>query len=233
MDPISMMLVAQGVAGGFQFLAGLAKKRKPIDTSMQQEFQQNEAVARNMAQSTSQSFDIANRRQQQQNASGQAAALRSAQTPGGFARLMAAGARQASGAAANLFAMELNQKRADYSTLMGAKLQTAQERNRVQGLKNSIALQENAYKDRLISSGLQNVFGASSGFIDNQQFNKTMEAYGVMSGRNRGGAGQGVPFGTGVGYPVNTDLNVIQGPNFGPNIPRPNFGPNIPRPNFG
>lgn len=185
MSLIGTMLIAQGVIGGAQFLAGLAQKRKKIDTSMAPEFLQNEQTARNLSQATSESFDIARRGQAQASASNMSAAQRGAQTPGGLARLMVANQRQQGSANVNLYASELQQKRQNLMTLMGAKSQTASERNRIQALKNQIAFNENASRDRLISAGMQNVFGAVSGGINNAQFDKQMELYNNIYGINR------------------------------------------------
>lgn len=214
MSLIGTMLIAQGLAGGLQLAFGAARKRQKIDTSMAPEFAQNEQTAKNLSQSTSESFDIARRTQAQAGASAMSAAQRGAQTPGGFARMMVANQRQQGSASVNLFATELQQRRQNLMTLMNAKSQTASERNRIQALKNQIAFNENASRDRLISAGMQNIFGAASGGINNAQFDKQMELYGQMYGTQAGKVNNGGIQPT-LLPPINTNLNVIRRPNFG------------------
>jgi hypothetical protein len=161
MDPLTLgLLGAQAFIGGAQFFGGLAKPRQKIDTSIQPEFKQAEEIARNSAQSTSAAYGLARQSTAQEGASARAAALRSSSSVGGLMRAQQQIQRSQQSAISGLFQSELREKSNELRELRGAKLATAGAKERMQGLKNELAMRENAARDQLISAGMQNTFGA-------------------------------------------------------------------------
>lgn len=154
------LLAAQAAIGGAQALGGLMSGREKIDTSIQPEFKQAEEIARNAAQSTSAAYGLARQSTAQEGASARAAALRSSSSVGGLQRAQQQIQRSQQSAISGLFQSELREKSNELRELRGAKMATAGAKERMQGLKNELAMRENAARDQLISAGMQNVFGA-------------------------------------------------------------------------
>jgi hypothetical protein len=187
MDPITLgLLGAQAGAGIIQTIAGIAKPRKKIDTSIQPEYKQAEETMRNAAQSTSAAYALARQGSAQEGAAARAAALRSSGSMSGLQRAQQAITRQQQSTIAGLYQSEVREKSGELRGLASAKMATAGARERMQALKNELAMRENAAKDQLVSAGLQNVFGALSGGVAARQNEQMMDIYKGMYG---GGAG--------------------------------------------
>lgn len=161
MDPLTLgLLGAQAVIGGAQFIGGLAKPRQKIDTSIQPEYKEAEEIARNAAQSTSAAYGLARQSTAQEGASARAAALRSSSSVGGLQRAQQQIQRSQQSSISGLYQAEVREKAGELRGLASAKMATAGAKERMQGLKNELAMRENAARDQLISAGMQNVFGA-------------------------------------------------------------------------
>jgi hypothetical protein len=189
MDPLTLgLLGAQALIGGAQFIGGLGKKREKVDTSIQPEYKQAEDIARNAAQSTSAAYGLARQSAAQEGASARAAALRSSSGFGGLMRAQQQIQRSQQSAIASLYQSEVREKAGELRSLFGAKMATASAKDRMQSLKNELAIRENAAKDQLISAGLQNVFGAISGGVAAKQNEDMMNLYQQMYGGSATGA---------------------------------------------
>lgn len=161
MDPLTLgLLGAQAAIGGAQFIGGLAKPRQKIDTSIQPEYKEAEEIARNSAQSTSAAYGLARQSTAQEGASARAAALRSSSSVGGLQRAQQQIQRSQQSSISGLYQAEVREKAGELRGLASAKMATAGAKERMQGLKNELAMRENAARDQLISAGMQNVFGA-------------------------------------------------------------------------
>jgi hypothetical protein len=213
MDPLTLgLLGAQALFGAGQTIAGLAKPRKKIDTSIQPEYKQAEEIARNAAQSTSASYELARQSMGQEAASARAAALRSSGSVAGLMRAQQQISRAQQSSIGSLYQSELREKSNELQSLRAAKMATAGAKERMQGLKNQLAMQENAAKDQLISAGIQNVFGALSGGVAAQQNEQMMDLYRGMYGTGGASAtgaavGGGNPFMNVPGYRTQLDIN--------------------------
>lgn len=161
MDPITLgLLGAQAAIGGAQFIAGLAKKREKIDTSIQPEYKEAERTMQNAAQSTSAAYGLARQSMASEAASNRAALMRTSSSPTGLLRAQQMMSRGQQSAIANLYQSEVREKAGELRGLASAKMATAGAKERMQGLKNELAMRENAARDQLISAGMQNIFGA-------------------------------------------------------------------------
>lgn len=180
MDPITIgLLGAQAAIGGAQFLAGVAKSRKKIDTEIQPEYKQAEEAARNASQSTSASYALARQSSASEGATARMAAARSAQNPLQLMRAQQQISRGQQSSMASLYQSELREKSSELRDLGMAKIRTAGARERMQSLKNELAMRENAARDQLISSGMRNVFGAlQSGAYFNNLPNMQSDPFG-------------------------------------------------------
>jgi hypothetical protein len=210
MDPLTLgLLGAQAGAGIIQTIAGIAKPRKKIDTSIQPEYKQAEETMRNAAQSTSAAYALARQGSAQEGAAARAAALRSSGSVSGLQRAQQAINRQQQSTIAGLYQSEVREKAGELRGLASAKMATAGARERMQALKNELVMRENAAKDQLVSAGLQNVFGALSGGVAAQQNEQMMDIYRGMSGSGSGAsaaAAGGNPFMNTPGYRTQLDL---------------------------
>ncbi len=213
MDPITLgLLGAQALFGGAQTIAGLAKPRKKIDTSIQPEYKQAEAALQNASQSTSAAYGLARESMAQESASQRAAILRSGTNPLQLMRAQQRMSQNQQSVLGQLYQSEVREKAGELRGLSAAKMATAGAKERMQALKNSLAMQENAAKDQLISAGLQNVFGALSGGVASQQNAQMMDLYRGMYGLGGGSAtgaaaGGGNPFMNVPGYRTQLDIN--------------------------
>lgn len=154
------LLAAQAAIGGAQFIGGLAKKRQKIDTSIQPEFKEAESAMQNASQSTSAAYGLARQSLASEAASNRAAIMRTSNSPTGLLRAQQMASRGQQSAIANLYQSEVREKAGELRGLASAKMATAGAKERMQGLKNELAMRENAARDQLISAGMQNVFGA-------------------------------------------------------------------------
>jgi hypothetical protein len=212
MDPLTLgLLGAQAGAGIIQTIAGIAKPRKKIDTSIQPEYKQAEAAMQNAAQSTSAAYGLSRQALSQEGASARAAALRSGSSPLQLMRAQQRLSQQQQSSIAGLYQSEVREKAGELRGLASAKMATAGARERMQSLKNQLAMQENASKDQLVSAGLQNMFGALSGGVAAQQNEQMMDIYRGMYGSGSGSAAAapaagGNPFMNTPGYRTQLDL---------------------------
>ena len=212
MDPITLgLLGAQAAFGIGQTIAGIAKPRKKIDTSIQPEYKQAESAMQNAAQSTSAAYGLSRQALAQEGASARAAALRAGNSPLQLMRAQQRISQQQQSSIAGLYQSEVREKAGELRGLASAKMATAGARERMQALKNSLAMQENAAKDQLVSAGLQNVFGALSGGVSAQQNADMMDIYRSMYGggsavNTSAPAAGGNPFMNTPGYRTQLDL---------------------------
>jgi hypothetical protein len=161
MDPLTLgLLGAQALIGGAQFIGGLAKPRQKIDTSIQPEFKEAESAMQNASQSTSAAYGLARQSLASDAASTRAALIRTSNSPTGLLRAQQMASRGQQSAIASLYQSEVREKAGELRGLASAKMATAGAKERMQGLKNSLVMQENAARDQLISAGMQNIFGA-------------------------------------------------------------------------
>lgn len=213
MDPITLgLLGAQALVGAGQFFAGLAKPRKKIDTSIQPEYKQAESALQNASQSTSAAYGLARESMAQESASQRAAILRSGTNPLQLMRAQQRMSQNQQSVLGQLYQSEVREKAGELRGLGAAKMATAGAKERMQRLKNELAMQENAAKDQLISAGLQNAFGALSGGVASRQNAQMMDLYRGMYGLDGGSqtvasAGGGNPFMNVPGYRTQLDIN--------------------------
>lgn len=197
MDPLTLgLLGAQAAIGLTQTIAGAAQKRQKINTAIQPEYKQAENILQNAAQSTSAAYDVTRKQLASGEATQIAAAQRGATGSAALLRAQQMIGRSSQSALSKMYTNELSQKSQELRDFAGAKLRTAGARERMQNLENQLAIQENAYKDQLIQSGLQNVFGAITSGVsygaNMEMLDKYAQIYG-MGGQTPGIGGQTTP----------------------------------------
>ena len=181
-DPVTGLLLAQAAIGGVQAISGLAKPRQKINTAISPEYKEAEQIAQNAAQSTSAAYELTRKQLASSEASRLSAASRGATGFSALQRAQQSIARDSGNVLSRLYSSELSQKSQELGMLAGAKMRTAGARERMQQLENSLAMQENAYKDQLVASGLQNVFGAISGGVSYQANMNMLDEYAKIYG---------------------------------------------------